>query len=116
MFSTVLVAVPFKVLSDNTPVELCLKHLIHFHRGLELLVIRLSPLAFRCSLRNSLKNGLRNASISYELPITWSICTPSLVMGSTFMSGSSFMRLPKPWYIGIKANHVSWDWLFHCSR
>ena len=40
----VLVAVPFMVLSDNTPVELCLKLLINFQKGLELLVIRLSPM------------------------------------------------------------------------
>ena len=32
------------------------------------------------------------------------------------MSGSSFMSLPKPWNIGIKADHLSWDVLFHCSR
>ena len=79
----VLVAVPFMVLSDNAPVELCLRLLINFQKGLELLVIRLSPMAFRCSL--------------------------------TFVSGSSFMSLLKPWNIGIKADHLSWDILFHCS-
>ena len=51
----VLVAVPFKVLSDNTPVELCLRLLINFQTGLELLVIRLSPMAFMCSLLHFLK-------------------------------------------------------------
>ena len=80
----VLVAVPFMVLSDNAPVELCLRLLINFQKGLELLVIRLSPMAFRCSL--------------------------------TFVSGSSFMSLLKPWNTGIKADHLSWDILFHCSR
>ena len=79
----VLVAVPFMVLSDNAPVELCLRLLIHFQKGLELLVIRLSPMAFRCSL--------------------------------TFVSGSSSMSLLKPWNIGIKADHLIWDILFHCS-
>ena len=32
------------------------------------------------------------------------------------MSGSSSMSVPKPWNIGIKADHLSWDMLFHCSR
>ena len=35
----VLVAVPFMVLSDNAPVELCLRLLINFQKGLELQVI-----------------------------------------------------------------------------
>ena len=49
------VAVPFMVLSDNTHVELCLRILINFQRGLELLVIRLSPMVFMCSLLYFLK-------------------------------------------------------------
>ena len=32
------------------------------------------------------------------------------------MSGRSFMSLPKPWNTGIKADDLSWDVLFHCSR
>ena len=32
------------------------------------------------------------------------------------MSGSLFMSLLKPWYIGIKADHLSWDMLFHRSN
>ena len=51
----VLVAVPFMVLSDNTTVEFFLRLLINFQKGLELLVISLSPIAFRCSLLHFLK-------------------------------------------------------------
>ena len=51
----VLVAVLFMVLSDNTHVELCLRLLVNFHKGLDLLVIRLSPMAFSCSLLHFLK-------------------------------------------------------------
>ena len=32
------------------------------------------------------------------------------------MAGSSLMSLPKPWNIGIKADHLSWDMFFNCSR
>ena len=45
-----LVAVPSMVISGDTPVELCLRLLMNCQKGLELLVIRLSPMAFRCSL------------------------------------------------------------------
>ena len=51
----VLVAVQFKALSDNTPVELYLRLLINFQKGLELFVIRLSPMVFICSLLHFLK-------------------------------------------------------------
>ena len=59
-------------------------------------------------------NGMPQVPINF--PITWSICAFSYVVGSAFMSGSSFMSLPKPWNIAIKADHLSWDMLFHCSR
>ena len=72
------------------------------------------PLGTRSCI--SLKNGLWKSSISHRLPNHLEHLSFSLIIGSTSMSGSSFMSLPEPWNIGIKADHLSWDMLFHRSR